>query len=50
MATETSKFENFLNANPEDPRVVRILKLLDGGPALNSKAGRLIGELMRDIA
>jgi hypothetical protein len=47
-------FETFLAANPTDPRVVRIVKLLDKPLGLNSKVGQLIGqligELMREVA
>jgi hypothetical protein len=43
-----SKFEAFLAANPTNPRVVRITKLADGPLRLNSKLGKLVGELMRE--
>lgn len=40
-----TKFKTFIAANPTDPRVVRILKMLDGPMSLNSKVGKMVGEV-----
>jgi hypothetical protein len=39
----------FIEENPSDPRVVRILKLADQPLTPEGKLGRLIGELARDV-
>ena len=44
-----TNLETFMIANPADPRVVRINKIAALPLAFNSKLGRLIGELMREL-
>ena len=43
-----TKLEKFIEANPTDPRVVRVLKLANKPMTLHGSFGRLVGELMRE--
>lgn len=43
-----TKLEKFIAANPTDPRVVRLLKMMDKPLTHANRCGRLIGELMRE--
>lgn len=43
-----TKLEKFIEANPSDPRVVRVIEAMDKSFSVHSRIGRLIGELMRE--
>jgi len=43
-----TKLEKFIAANPTDRRVVRLLKMMNKPIGMNSRCGRLAGELMRE--
>lgn len=43
-----TKLEKFIAANPTDPRVVRLLKMMNKPITYSSRCGRLAGELMRE--
>jgi len=44
-----TKLEKFIAANPTDPRVVRLLKMMNKPlSAHSSRCGRLVGELMME--
>lgn len=45
----TSNLIKFIETNPSDPRVVRIMKLANKPLSLNGKLGRLMGELSREL-
>lgn len=43
-----TKLEKFIEANPTDKRVVRLLKMMERPLAYSNRCGRLAGELMRE--
>jgi len=43
-----TKLEKFIEANPTDPRVVRLLKMMSKPLTHSNRCGRLAGELMRE--
>jgi len=45
-----SKLQRFIEANPNDPRVVRLVKLMDKPLRRHSaRCGRLVGELLLEV-
>lgn len=42
-----TNLEKFIEANPTDPRVVRVLKLMNKPLSMNGALGKALGELMR---